>query len=148
MSAQGRQQTLGAPDLAPGGLVSQSASRPSGAQTSMKAAPKPKPKHDRAREMTPALIYALNHPVRRKILRLLNEQGGEASPSDMRESISIGLSALSFHAQVLNELGVIRGTRTQQVRGAIEHFYASNVAGNGLAETILLETEIDDHRRS
>jgi len=93
--------------------------------------------------MTPALIYALNHPIRREILRLLSE-AREASPSDMLGSMSVGLSTLSFHAQVLNELGVIRGTRTQQVRGALEHFYASNVAGNELAEAILLETETDD----
>jgi DNA-binding transcriptional ArsR family regulator len=93
--------------------------------------------------MTPALIYALNHPVRRQILRLLGERG-EASPSDLHKSISVGLSTLSFHAQVLNELGVIHGTRTQQVRGAIEHFYASDVSGNELAEAILLGTETDD----
>lgn len=112
----------------------------------MKASPKPK--HDREREMTPALIYALNHPVRRQILRLLGEPGLEASPSDMRRSMSVGLSALSFHAQVLSELGVTSGTRTQQVRGALEHFYASNVAGNELVEAILLETEVDDRSRS
>lgn len=94
--------------------------------------------------MTPALIYALNHPVRRQILRLLSEPGEEASPSDMRGSMSVGLSALSFHAQVLNELGVTHGTRTQQVRGAVEHFYASSVAGNELVETILMETAVDD----
>lgn len=98
--------------------------------------------------MTPALIYALNHPARRQILRLLNQPGVEASPSDMLESMSVGLSALSFHAQVLNELGVIQGTRTQQVRGAVEHFYASNVVGNELVEAILLETDVDDRRRS
>jgi DNA-binding transcriptional ArsR family regulator len=102
-----------------------------------------KQKHDREREMTPALIYALNHPVRRQILRLLREPG-EASPSEMHKSIGVGLSALSFHAQVLNELGVIHGTRTQQVRGAVEHFYASDVAGNELAEAILRETAVDD----
>ena len=94
--------------------------------------------------MTPALIYALNHPVRRQILRLLGKPGEEASPSDMRESIAVGLSALSFHAQVLNELGVTYGTRTQQVRGAVEHFYASSVSGNELVEAILQGTEVDD----
>lgn len=96
--------------------------------------------------MTPALIYALNHPVRRQILRLLREPG-EASPSEMHQSIGVGLPALSFHAQVLNELGVIHGTRTQQVRGTVEHFYASDVAGNELAEAILRETAVDDRRR-
>ena len=104
----------------------------------------PEQKHDREREMTPALIYALNHPVRRQILRLLSEPGVEASPSDMSKSTSASLSALSFHAQVLNELGITRGTRTQQVRGAVEHFYASNVSGNALVGAILLETRADD----
>ena len=98
--------------------------------------------------MTPALISGLNHPVRRQILRLLREPGNEASPSDMRKSMSVGLSTLSFHAQVLSELGVTYGTRTQQVRGAVEHFYASSVAGNELVEAILLETAVDDRRRS
>jgi DNA-binding transcriptional ArsR family regulator len=111
----------------------------------MKASPRQK--HDREREMTPALIYALNHPVRRQILRLLSEPGGEASPSEMCQSVSVGLSAFSFHALVLSELGVTRGTRTQQVRGALEHFYVSNVSGNELVEAILLETEVDDGHR-
>lgn len=145
ISVQGRQQTLGAFDLVPGGLAGQRLSRPSGPQLPMKAGPKPK--HDRAREMTPAVIYALNHPVRRQILRLLHQPGKEASPSDMHKSIGVGLSVLSFHAQVLGELGVTHGTRTQQVRGAIEHFYASDVAGNELVEAILLQTEVDDSRR-
>lgn len=109
----------------------------------MKASPK-KQRHDREREMTPPLIHALNHPVRRQILRLLNEEGGEASPSEMSRAMSTGLSALSFHAQVLYELNITRCTRTQQVRGAVEHFYASNVAGNELLEAILLKTEADD----
>lgn len=94
--------------------------------------------------MTPTLIYALNHPARRQILRLLNGSGSEASPSEMSQSMSAGLSALSFHAQVLHELDITRCTRTQQVRGALEHFYASNVSGNELVEAILLKTEADD----
>lgn len=94
--------------------------------------------------MTPTLIYALNHPARRQILRLLHKGGGEASPSEMSQSMTTGLSALSFHAQVLHELDITRCTRTQQVRGAVEHFYASNVAGNELVAAILLKTEADD----
>jgi DNA-binding transcriptional ArsR family regulator len=104
--------------------------------------------HDRQREMTPALIYALNHPVRRQVLRKLNEQGGEASPSELSRSISVGLSALGFHARVLCELGATRSTRTQQVRGSLEHFYASNVSGNELVTAVLLETQADDRTAS
>ena len=94
--------------------------------------------------MTPALIHALNHPARRQILRQLGEQEAEKSPSEMVEGETFSLSGLSFHARVLCELQVTRCTRTQPVRGSLEHFYASNVSGNGLVKAILVETEGDD----
>jgi DNA-binding transcriptional ArsR family regulator len=102
-----------------------------------------KPKHQQGREMTPALIHALNHPGRRLILRHLHERG-ESSPSEMADSLTFSLSGLSFHARVLSELEVIRCTRTQQGRGALEHFYLSNVAGSELVEAMLSETRADD----
>jgi DNA-binding transcriptional ArsR family regulator len=94
--------------------------------------------------MTPALIHALDHPARRQILRQLGEQGTERSPSEMAQTAAFSLSGLSFHARVLSELQVTRCTRTQPVRGALEHFYASNVSDNELVATILVETEGDD----
>lgn len=103
-----------------------------------------KTKHQRGREMTPALIHALNHPARRQILRELSGQEAEKSPSEMAETATFSLSGISFHARVLCELQVTRCTRTQPVRGALEHFYASNVADNELVTAILVETEGDD----
>ncbi len=97
--------------------------------------------------MTPALIHALNHPARRQILRHLHERG-ESSPSEMADSVAFTLSGLSFHARVLSELEVISCTRTQQGRGALEHFYASNVAGSEIVGNILRETEGDDRSSS
>lgn len=96
--------------------------------------------------MTPALIHALNHPARRQILRQLSGREVEKSPSEMAESATFSLPGISFHARVLSELQVTRCTRTQPVRGAIEHFYASNVTDNELVATILVETEGDDGR--
>lgn len=103
-----------------------------------------KTRHQRGREMTPALIHALNHPARRQILRQLGEPGVERSPNEMAEAAAFSLSGLSFHARVLSELQVTRCTRTQPVRGALEHFYASNVSDNELVSAILVETEGDD----
>jgi DNA-binding transcriptional ArsR family regulator len=94
--------------------------------------------------MTPALIHALNHPARRQILRELAEEGTERSPSEMARSAAFSLPGLSFHTRVLCEMQVTRCTRTQPVRGSLEHFYASNVSGNELVAAILLETEGDD----
>jgi DNA-binding transcriptional ArsR family regulator len=107
-------------------------------------ASKDKTKHQQGREMSPALIYALNHPARRQILRQLSEQETERSPSEMAQAATFSLSGLSFHARVLSELQVTRCTRTEPVRGSLEHFYASNVSDNELVATILLETEGDD----
>jgi DNA-binding transcriptional ArsR family regulator len=103
-----------------------------------------KTKHQRGREMTPALIHALNHPARRQILRELSGEEAEKSPSEMAQAATISLSGISFHARVLCELQVTRCTRTQPVRGALEHFYASNVTDNELVSAILVETEGDD----
>lgn len=105
-----------------------------------------KTKHQQGREMTPALIHALNHPARRQILRQLGELGSERSPNEMAEAAAFSLSGLSFHARVLSELQVTRCTRTQPVRGALEHFYASNVSDNELVAAILLETADEDGR--
>jgi DNA-binding transcriptional ArsR family regulator len=102
-----------------------------------------KTKHQQGREMTPALIYALNHPARRQILRQLGERG-ESSPSEMADAAAFSLSGLSFHARVLSELEVTRCTRTEQARGALEHFYASNVSDNELVAAILVETAGED----
>jgi hypothetical protein len=94
--------------------------------------------------MTPALIHALNHPARRQILRQLGGQDAEKSPSEMAKTAPFSLSGISFHARVLCELQVTRCTRTEPVRGALEHFYASNVSDSELVAAILQETEGDD----
>lgn len=109
-------------------------------------------KHTRGRPLSPALLHSLNHPIRRQILRILSRPGAVQSPSEMvrlflgeRAKLEEGmLSGLSYHARVLCEQGITHCTRTSQVGGATQHFYASNVAGNGLVDTILAETEEDD----
>lgn len=62
----------------------------------------------------------------------------------MTRALAIDLPKLGFHARVLCECEVVRETKTQQVRGATEHFYASNVSANELVEAILQLTEEDD----
>jgi DNA-binding transcriptional ArsR family regulator len=100
-------------------------------------------KHQRQRCMSPGLIYALNHPLRRQILRSLHEEANQ-SATDLTRSITGGLSVLSYHVKVLRELGVIHRTGSQQVRGTIERSYASVIADNELALSILSATEKDD----
>jgi DNA-binding transcriptional ArsR family regulator len=101
-------------------------------------------KHVSGRIMTPALIAVLNHPTRRRILRMLNTEKREQSPKDAAKALRVGLGEVSFHFRVLRELKVIDCVKTSRVRGATQHFYRSRVIENELVGTILRETEADD----
>lgn len=101
-------------------------------------------KHPIGRDMSPALIHALNHPLRRQILRSFTKRKPEWSPVQLTKLLHLGLSHLSYHMKVLNDLGVIKKTRTKQVRGSTQHFYASSVADSNLARMILVKTKDDD----
>jgi DNA-binding transcriptional ArsR family regulator len=101
-------------------------------------------RHARGREISPALLYVLNHPIRRQILRLLHKQPAPRSPSEMSKLLAVSLTNVGFHARTLCECGVVREAKTCHARGSVEHFYASRVTGNELVAAILRGTEEDD----
>jgi DNA-binding transcriptional ArsR family regulator len=67
-------------------------------------------------------IAALNHPLRRNILRILSEQE-LASATFISKRTEIRLGNVAYHVKVLNELEVLELVRRRQVRGAFEKFY-------------------------
>jgi DNA-binding transcriptional ArsR family regulator len=69
----------------------------------------------------PRLAKALSHPMRTRILTILNEQ--VASPNEIAEMIGERLPNVSYHVRALHDLGCIELVRTAQRRGAIEHYY-------------------------
>jgi DNA-binding transcriptional ArsR family regulator len=69
----------------------------------------------------PRLAKALSHPMRTRILAILNEK--VASPNEIAEMIGERLPNVSYHVRTLQELGCIELVRTAQPRGAIEHYY-------------------------
>lgn len=88
---------------------------------------------------------ALEHPVRRIILRRLHETGKAESPIQMMRLVDdLNLVLASYHAGILRDSGVIRLDCTAQVRGATQHFYVSAVAGDPEVEEVLAATEADD----
>lgn len=101
-------------------------------------------KHPTDRSMSPALIRALDHPVRRQALRLFTNRKPEWSPGGLASKIPVPLGNLSYHMRVLSDLGVTTETRTEKVRGAEQHFYISNIMNNRLACSILAKTGDDD----
>jgi DNA-binding transcriptional ArsR family regulator len=69
-----------------------------------------------------ALVKALAHPLRWRILEILVERG-EASPVELARVLDQPLATVSHHVRVLRDLRAIELTRTQQRRGALEHHY-------------------------
>src|SRR5918997_6593160 len=69
----------------------------------------------------PRLAKALAHPLRARILVILNER--VASPNEIAEMLGEGLPGVSYHVRVLLDLDCIALVRTAQRRGAIEHYY-------------------------
>lgn len=69
----------------------------------------------------PRLAKALSHPMRTRILAILNER--VASPNEISEMIGERLPNVSYHVRALHDLECIELVRTAQRRGAIEHYY-------------------------
>jgi DNA-binding transcriptional ArsR family regulator len=68
------------------------------------------------------LMKALAHPLRWRILEVVTERG-EASPVEVARVLGQPLATVSHHVRVLRESGTLELSRTEQRRGAIEHFY-------------------------
>lgn len=73
------------------------------------------------RRPSPPLARALSHPTRRRILFILSDR--VASPREIAEATGVPLGRLSHHVRSLAKSGLIELERTEQRRGAIEHFY-------------------------
>ncbi len=69
-------------------------------------------------------VAALNHPLRRSILRILGQQE-LASATEVAKRTNTRLGNVAYHIKVLNELEVVELVRRRQVRGAFEKFYRS-----------------------
>ena len=73
----------------------------------------------------PRIAKALSHPMRARILMILNER--VASPNEIADTIDERLPNVSYHVRALLELGTIELVDTAQRRGAIEHYYRAIV---------------------
>jgi DNA-binding transcriptional ArsR family regulator len=71
----------------------------------------------------PRLVKALAHPVRIKILGILEHR--TATPKEVARELGIPVENVSYHFRTLKQYGFIRLERKRQVRGAVEHHYRS-----------------------
>ena len=74
-----------------------------------------------AGELDEALLRAISHPLRHRLLSMLD--GRTASPNQLARELGLPLGRVSYHIRLLNDLGAIELVGTEPRRGALEHFY-------------------------
>jgi DNA-binding transcriptional ArsR family regulator len=72
----------------------------------------------------PALVQALAHPLRFRMLSILQER--EASPKELAAEFDIPLANVAYHIQVLRKLKLIKLVKKTPRRGAVEHHYRAD----------------------
>ncbi len=71
----------------------------------------------------PRVVKALAHPLRVRILSMLDES--VLSPSEISEQIDVPIGNVSYHIRQLVDLGMIKLVRETPRRGAVEHHYSA-----------------------
>ena len=71
----------------------------------------------------PRYVKALAHPLRIRILAMLQER--PASPVQLAPRLGSTLGRVSHHVRVLRDMGLIELVETRPRRGATEHIYAA-----------------------
>ena len=71
----------------------------------------------------PRYVKAMSHPLRVRILALLDER--TASPVELAGWLDATLGTVSYHVRTLQRMGLIELVRQTRVRGAVEHHYRS-----------------------
>jgi DNA-binding transcriptional ArsR family regulator len=74
-----------------------------------------------ARRLDEDVARALAHPLRQRILMLLERE--VQTPLDLARSMNEPLNKIGYHVHALREAGCIELVRTEHRRGAVAHFY-------------------------
>jgi len=91
------------------------------------------------------LIWAIAHPLRRRILRAIADGGESLSPAQVARELGLPIGTVAYHARILWRFGAVEPAGEQQVRGAVEHFYDTTIEDDPPIETLLEETrEVDE----
>ncbi|HWM10109.1 MAG TPA: helix-turn-helix domain-containing protein [Solirubrobacteraceae bacterium] len=69
----------------------------------------------------PRYLKAVSHPIRVRILAMLDE--GAASPKQLSDRLGVSLGTMAYHVRTLHQLDLLKLVGTRQRRGATEHMY-------------------------
>jgi DNA-binding transcriptional ArsR family regulator len=70
-----------------------------------------------------ALMFLLQHPLRKQLLRLCVEAEEKRSPKELTVPVNRDISIVGYHVRVLAEHGAGELVAEQPRRGSVEHFY-------------------------
>lgn len=70
-----------------------------------------------------AFVSALNHPIRRTLLKLFLENEVALSPKELAELTGEKLPTVSYHVRVLADKNAVELAEEEPVRGSVAHFY-------------------------
>lgn len=95
--------------------------------------------------LEPKVRQALSHPLRRQIVRVLND-GSAQTTSDLRGTVPAeNLGVLHYHVLVLEQAGVIRGSDLWNDVEAPTRSYVTEVAADATVASLLKATQpLDD----
>ena len=71
----------------------------------------------------PRYVKAMSHPLRVRILAMLDER--TASPVELAGWLGSSLGTVAYHVRTLERMGLIELVHETRVRGAVEHHYRS-----------------------
>lgn len=92
-----------------------------------------------------ALYKATSHRTRRHILLVMKEEDGQSlAPADYERRFRSGdekkLSLVSYHFDVLKDVGLIELARTEPTKGSVKHLYRPSPAFTAeLQDTLALD---------
>ena len=76
----------------------------------------------------PRYVKAMSHPLRVRILAMLDER--TASPNQLAGWLDASLGTVAYHVRTLEQLGLIELVDETRVRGAVEHHYRARARPN------------------
>lgn len=92
--------------------------------------------------LAPHQQRALDHPIRRQILRVLNRGANPQTLTDISEGVpDTSTSTIGYHLLVLEECAFVSVSGILTGPGDAERHFASNVADNRVVMLALQETE-------
>ena len=71
----------------------------------------------------PRYVKAMSHPLRVRILAMLDER--TASPVELAGWLGSSLGTVAYHVRTLERMGLVELVHETRVRGAVEHHYRS-----------------------